>query len=187
MYGSGMINIIIITELDLTKLVSAIITLDRTAAPRKKFDFIRLLWRKVFFTRYITNGTNYQVMSRICLSIFGPCPNILCFGWFFKRIILCRFCQKLFLPDFLSNQHGIWTPYSQSIVRYSAITFQSHTACSSGFIQDFLDHYTLERRKAFSAYLWSEQKLHYAALQMQKTVSAQVSRYCILACAAVGP
>ena len=50
------------------------------------------------------------------------------------------------------------------------MTFLSHPTCSSGFIHDFMDHYTLEWQKAMSAYL-SEQILRYAALQMQKAVS----------------
>ena len=44
------------------------------------------------------------------------------------------------------------------------MTFLSHPTCSSGFIHDFMDHYTLEWQKAISAYLYSEQILHYAAL-----------------------
>ena len=37
---------------------------------------------------------------------------------FFKPIILCSFFGTLILPEFLSNQHGIWTPYPQSGVCY---------------------------------------------------------------------
>ena len=37
------------------------------------------------------------------------------------------------------------------IVRRGAMTF--HPACSPRFIQDYLDHFTLERQKAVSAYL----------------------------------
>ena len=33
------------------------------------------------------------------------------------------------------------------------MTFLNHPACSSGCIQDFLDHYTLEWQNAVSAYL----------------------------------
>ena len=53
-------------------------------------------------------------LSNINLVIFRLWPNMLSFVWFFKLIILCRFCQALFLPELLSNQHLIWTPYSQS-------------------------------------------------------------------------
>ena len=52
------------------------------------------------------------------------------------------------------------------------MTVLSHPACSSVFIHDFMDHYTLEWQKAVSAYLSSEQILHYGALQIQKAVSA---------------
>ena len=33
------------------------------------------------------------------------------------------------------------------------MTFLSHPTCSSGFIHDFMDYYTLEWQKAVSAYL----------------------------------
>ena len=36
------------------------------------------------------------------------------------------------------------------VLRYTAMTFLSHTSCSSGFIRDSLDPY---RQKAVSAYL----------------------------------
>ena len=36
------------------------------------------------------------------------------FVWFFKIIILCRFCQKLFLPEYLSIQIKILTQHSQT-------------------------------------------------------------------------
>ena len=39
------------------------------------------------------------------------------------------------------------------VVRYTAMTFLSRPACSSGLIQDFLDDYTPESLKAVSAYL----------------------------------
>ena len=53
----------------------------------------------------------------------------------------------------LYDQHEIWTLYSQS-KQEGAITFASHLACSSGLIQNFLDHYTaLQMQKAVSAYL----------------------------------
>ena len=52
------------------------------------------------------------------------------------------------------------------------MTFLSHPTCSSGFIHDFMDHYTLEWQKAVSSYLLSEQILHYAALQIQEAASA---------------
>ena len=40
------------------------------------------------------------------------------------------------------------------------MTFVSHPACSSGFIYNFLDHYAaLQMQKAVSAYLQSEQIL----------------------------
>ena len=39
------------------------------------------------------------------------------------------------------------------------MTLLGISSCSFGFIQDFLDHYTLERQKAVSAYLYSEQIL----------------------------
>ena len=58
------------------------------------------------------------------------------------------------------------------IVWYSAMTFLRHPSRSSGFIQDFLEHYTLEWQKAVSAYLVSELILHYAVLKMQVTISA---------------
>ena len=83
------------------------------------------------------------------IFIFGLCPNILIFVWFLELIILCRFFGTLFLPAFLSNQHGIWTPYPQS----SREVCYDFSESSSIFFRDFLDHYTLECQKAVSAYL----------------------------------
>ena len=40
-----------------------------------------------------------------------------------------------------------------TFVRRCAMTFINHPLCSSGFIRDFLDHYTLEWQKAVSVYL----------------------------------
>ena len=77
---------------------------------------------------------------------------LFCFVWFFKLIILCRFCQMLFLPFYPINmEFGHHIP---RVVRYSAMIFLSHPACSSAFIQNFLDHYAaLQMQKAVSAYL----------------------------------
>ena len=80
--------------------------------------------------------------------------NILIFVRFFKLIILCRFFETLFLPDWLSfypinMEFGHHIP---RVVGRCAMTFLSHSACSSGIIQDFLDH-SLECQKAVSAYL----------------------------------
>ena len=63
-----------------------------------------------------------------------------------------RFCKTLFLPEFLSNQLEILTQHPQSS-QEGAMTFLRHPSCSSGLIQDFLDHYTLEWQKAVPAYL----------------------------------
>ena len=65
------------------------------------------------------------------LFIFGLRPNILSFVWFFKLIILCRFCQTLFLLKFSSKQHKIWTSSSRNIQIF-AMTFLSHSASSLG-------------------------------------------------------
>ena len=92
-----------------------------------------------------------EVMQYLCVVIFELWPNILSFVWFFKVIILCRFCQTLFLPEYLSIQLEILLQHSQS----------SHPLCSSGFIQDFLDHYN--------------------ALQRQYLLTCKVRKYCILA------
>ena len=54
-----------------------------------------------------------KVNISIILYIF-IFPNILIFVRFFKLIILCRFFGRLFLPEFLSNQHEICARYSQS-------------------------------------------------------------------------
>ena len=92
-------------------------------------------------------------------KLIKPSPNIIVtwkvtvhvyLYWFFVRlfklIILCRLFGTLLLPEFLSNQHGIWTPYPQSSWEV-CYDFISQPACSSGIIQDFLDHYILEFQK----------------------------------------
>ena len=58
----------------------------------------------------------------------------------------------LFLSEFLSNQHEIWTRYSLSSQVYCYDVSKS-SSMFSGFIRDFLDHYTLVSPKAVSAYL----------------------------------
>ena len=63
-----------------------------------------------------------------------------------------NFFKLIFLYRFLSNQHEIWTRYSQSS-REVCYDFLSHPSCSSGFIQDILDHYTFEWQKTVFAYL----------------------------------
>ena len=54
------------------------------------------------------------------------------------------------------------------------MTFQRHPSCSSGLIQDFLDHYTLECKRQFllTCKVSRYRTMHYAALQIQKAVSA---------------
>ena len=87
------------------------------------------------------------------IIIFGLCPNILSFQRDFKLIFLACFCKQLFpSQQFLSNQLEILTQHFQSS-QEGAMTFLSHSTCFSGFIHDFMDHYTLEWQKAISAYL----------------------------------
>ena len=50
------------------------------------------------------------------------------------------FFETLFLPEFLSNEHEIWTQYSQSSQDFAMI-FLSYSSFLSGFILDSLDHY----------------------------------------------
>ena len=59
-------------------------------------------------------------------------------------LFLARFCKTLFLPEFFSNQLEHNTP---RLVRRGAMTFLSHPTYSSGFIHDFLHHYTFEWQK----------------------------------------
>ena len=50
-------------------------------------------------------------------------------------------------------RYGIMPHFPLPVVRKCSMTFLSHPSCFSGFIQDFLDHYTLEWQKEVSAYL----------------------------------
>ena len=63
--------------------------------------------------------------------------------------------MPLFLSEFLSNQHEIWTRYSQS----SQVYFYDFSKSSIMFFRIYLNPYTLERQKSVSAYLKSEQIL----------------------------
>ena len=71
---------------------------------------------------------------------------------------MCRFLTDAFHPINMEFGHHI-----PRVVRYSAIAFLSHLAYSSGFIQDFLDHYTALQR------------------QRQYLLTCKVSKYCSLA------
>ena len=59
--------------------------------------------------------------------------KVLIFLRFFKLIILCRFFGTLFLPEFLSNHYGIWTPYPQSCRKVC----YNFSKSSSMFFQDY--------------------------------------------------
>ena len=66
------------------------------------------------------------------------------------------FCADFVRSYFSLSFHPINMEFAHHIprvVRYCAMTFLSHSACSSGFIQDFLDHFALQMQKAVSAYL----------------------------------
>ena len=82
------------------------------------------------------------------------------------------------ISEFLSNQLEILSQHSQSSQEgcydFSNMFNMFIQHVLPDFIHDFMDHYspTLEWQKAISAYLKSEQILQYAALQMQKAVSA---------------
>ena len=70
------------------------------------------------------------------------CPNI-------PNFVLRRSYSSLsFYP--INMEFGLHIP---RVVRYSAMTFLSHRACSSWFIQYCLDHCVLQMQKAVSAYL----------------------------------
>ena len=58
--------------------------------------------------------------------------------------------------------------------------FLSHPTCSSGFIYDFVDHYTLEWQKAVSAYLVLFK------FKRQHLLTCKVRRYCLLDCTPEG-
>ena len=68
----------------------------------------------------MTNTTLLAViMQATQLMYFEAHPTVIIFNrlvplWIFNLIILCRFFETLFLPELLSNQHEIWTRYSQS-------------------------------------------------------------------------
>ena len=87
-----------------------------------------------------------------------------------KLLFSALFCETPFPPECLSNQIKIVTQHSQSSQDYCC-DFLSHPACSSGFIQDFLDHYAaLQMQKAVSAF-WLARQWAYVGSMMSNVGS----------------
>ena len=67
-----------------------------------------------------------------------------------------------------------------------AMTLLSHPACSSGFIHDFMDHYTLEWQFLLTCKVSRYCTILLFKCKRQYLLTCKVSRYCLLACTAVG-
>ena len=64
--------------------------------------------------------------------------------WFLFGSLILLFCPGFFATLFLPQFYPINWKFENDIprvLRYTAMTFQSHTSCSSGFIRDSLDPY----------------------------------------------
>ena len=92
------------------------------------------------------------IMTLGLIFIFGLCPNILILSGSLNLLFCAGFVKSYFSLSFypINMEFGHHIP---RVVGRCAMIFLSHPAWTSGFIQDFLDHYTLEWQKAVSAYL----------------------------------